>query len=179
MANSSLVTGIKDKVIAEIINDEALFYAINPHDIESFEDSDQMIGTHIFRYNQNPLTLNITNTYLTIQVHVARTYGSGNNWSKLQLEIYIITHEKSMNVDNIPKISANRNDYISQLLDEKFNGRTYIGLDTDPNKISLLGALDLISNTEGAFQANYLYRRMIFETKDLNDSLCDGGKYAY
>lgn len=186
MANSSLISLIKDKVIAEVINDEAFFYAINSPDIESVEDAEELINTHIFRYNQNPLTLDKTITYITFQVHIPDTYSISyfsrqvnyRLWSKIQLEIWIISHERCMKVDNIPKIKADRNDYISQLLDEKFNGRQELGLPEDPNKVKLIGALDLVSNTEGALQHNYLYRRMLFETKDLNDSLCDGGKYG-
>lgn len=178
MANSSLVSGIKDKVIAEIVDDEEIFHAIYPEEIESFDDADELVGTHIFRFNQNPLLLDLTSTFITIQVHISKTYGFGRLFSKLQLEIWIVSHVGNMNVKNVPKISANRNDYISQLIDAKFNGRSYLGTEDDPNKLVLLGNLDLVSNTEGALQKEYLYRRMIFEATDLNDSLCDGGRYV-
>ena len=79
-----------------------------------------------------------------------------------------------MRVTNIPKVSENRNDYISKLLDVKFNGRNTIGVSkNDKNNRHLYGKLKLTSNTEGAFSKDFLYRRMVFETKDLNDSLCE------
>lgn len=67
-----------------------------------------------------------------------------------------------MVVDNIPKITENRNDYLSKLVDTKLNGRSDIGI----------GELKLESNVEGAYQKDYVYRQMIFKCKDLNKSLC-------
>jgi hypothetical protein len=78
-----------------------------------------------------------------------------------------------MKVKNIPKVTENRNDYISMLLDKKFNGRNVIGGSSNPkNNLHLCGRLTLISNTEGAFSSEYLFRRMVFETADINDSVC-------
>ena len=68
-----------------------------------------------------------------------------------------------MIVDNVPKVTQNRNDYLSELIDKKFNGKRGFGI----------GETKLISNTEGAFQIDYLYRKMIFQCLDLNTSLCD------
>ena len=177
MANSSIVGDIKTKVISEIIQDEDLFRAINSPTISSFEASDKLVNTHIFRFDQNPDVVEKTITFITLQVHIPRSY-SDNTFVKAQLEIFIISHVDCMKVNNIPKIIDNRNDYISRLLDNKFNGRTYLGTEDDPNKLQLYGSLDLVRNTEGAYRKYYLYRQMVFETKDVNDSLCDGGKYG-
>ena len=57
----------------------------------------------------------------------------------------------------------NRNDYISMLLDEKFNGSTEYGG---------IGKLQLTSNSEGTYNEKFLYRRLLFETRDLSDSMC-------
>lgn len=173
MANSSIISRMKDKLITEIINDEELFRAIDSPNIKNFENADKLVGTHIFNYHQNPLTLKEVQTFLTIQMHIPKTYGTNNTWVAPRLEIWIISHQDHMEVD-IPKITANRNDYISQLLDLKFNGRREIGVSKNAkNNLNLFGKLDLISNVEGALTSDYLYRQMIFEVKDLNDSLCD------
>ena len=55
-----------------------------------------------------------------------------------QLEIWIISHNKHNRIDNIKGVRDNRNDYISILLDEKFNGES-----------AGIGSLKLISNTAG------------------------------
>ena len=174
MANSSIITKMKRNVISEIINDETFFYAINSPDYTDPNYADDLIGTHIFGYHQNPNTLNKTITFLTIQVHIPKTYDTNKIWVLPQLEIWVISHEKCMVVDNIPKITDNRNDYISKLLDLKFNGRDSIGTSMNSqDNLNLYGKLDLISNVEGAYSTDYLYRQLIFEAKDLNNSLCE------
>ena len=174
MANSTLINDVKQAVIRELINDENIFYAINSPDIRNLEQADELVYTHIFPYHQNPETLNKTNTFLTIQVHIPRTYDRKNIWVVPRLEIWIISHQSCMKVNNIPKISDNRNDYISKLLDKKFNGRESLGgSNNEENNYQLHKKLDLISNVEGAYAKDYLYRQMIFEMIDLNDSLCE------
>ena len=68
-----------------------------------------------------------------------------------------------MIVDNIPKVSENRNDYLSTLIDLKLNGKSNFGI----------GKLKLISNIEGSFQKDYVYRKMNFKCVDLNKSMCN------
>ena len=58
-------------------------------------------------------------------------------------------------------IKANRNDYLSILLDKKFNG-TDIGV----------CRLELVSNVEGVYNENYNFRKLTFKTVDINDSIC-------
>ena len=79
------------------------------------------------------------------------------------IEFWIISHEKHMVVDNIPKVTENRNDYLSKLIDKKFNGSLDFGI----------GKLKLVSNIESSYQQDYVYRKMTFECIDLNESLCD------
>ena len=78
------------------------------------------------------------------------------------LEMWIYSHHQHMKMDR--KITKdNRNDYIAMLLDDKFNGSTEYGG---------IGKLSLVSNTEGTYSQDFLYRRLIFETIDINDSFC-------
>lgn len=173
MANSAIISRLKDKVITEIINDETLFYAIDSPTIKKFEDADKLVGTHIFNYSQNPLTLEEVQTFLTICVSTRELNMTNNIWIVPRMEICIISHQSHMKVDNIPKITANRNDYISQLLDQKFNGRTEIGVSKNTkNNLNMYAKLNLTINGEGPVANDYLYRQMIFETKDLSNSMC-------
>ena len=174
MANSSIISDLKSAVIKELINDENIFYAIDSPYIKSPEYADELVYKHIFPYHKNTATITDTITFLTIQVHIPKTYDKNNTWTTPRLEIWIISHDAHMEVNNIPKVSANRNDYISQLLDEKFNGKGTFGVSQkDSNNVHIYGKMDLISNTEGAFSKDFLYRQMVFEMKDLNDSFCD------
>lgn len=166
MANSSIIRKAKNKIIKEFIKDKDIVAAINSSEIKPNE-SEKLINKHIFDYNQNPHTISISGTFITIQVHIPQYYYNDYNSSSIHvkptIEIWIISHEKHMVVDNVPKITSNRNDYLSELIDKKINGKTGFGI----------GETKLISNIEGSFQTDYLFRKMIFQCLDLNASLCE------
>lgn len=159
MANSSIIKRAKNKIIKEFIKDKNIVQAINSSEITSPE---KLKGTHIFDYHQNPNTINTVQTFITVQVHIPQSY-TEKVYIYPTIEIWIISHERHMVVDNIPKITENRNDYLSELIDAKLNGRSDFGI----------GELQLASNVEGSYQQDYVYRKMVFTTKDVNDSLCD------
>ena len=166
MANSSIIKKAKNKIVKEFIKDPDIIAAINSSEVKSNEP-EKLIGRHIFNYNQNPHTLNTVGTFITIQVHIPQSYYNDYSASvtrvKPTIEIWIISHEKHMVVDNVPKVTQNRNDYLSELIDNKINGKSGIGI----------GETMLLSNVEGAFQQDYLFRKMIFQCLDLNWSLCE------
>lgn len=167
MANSSIVRIAKNRIIKEFIKDPEIIAAINSDEVKSNEP-EKLIGKHIFNYNQNPHTLNKVGTFITVQVHIPQNYYSdyhGNSviHVKPTIEIWIVSHEQHMIVNNVPKVTQNRNDYLSELIDNKINGKSGFGI----------GETKLISNIEGAFQADYLFRKLTFQCLDLNWSLCE------
>ena len=160
MANSSIIGIAKKRIIKEFIKDREIVCAINSSNVTSPE---KLINTHIFNYHQNPNTINTVETFITVQVHNSRPLSlSDTAFIKPSVEIWIISHEKHMVVDNVPKVTDNRNDYLSTLIDKKLNGKSGFGI----------GKLDLVSNVEGSYQRDYVYRKMVFECVDLNNSLC-------
>lgn len=177
MANSAIVTALKNAVMDEIMKDENLFYAIDSPTIKDFSQSDKLLYTHIFPFHKNLDTITENITFLTFQVHIPKSRDrnvSSRTWVTPQLEIWIFSHNDHMKVENIPKIKDNRNDYISKLLDKKFNGKdTFGGNKKDSNNVHIYGRLELVCNIEGTFSKDFLYRQMIFEMKDLNNSLCE------
>lgn len=164
MANSDIIGKIKRKIVREFIKDDLIVQAINSSTI-SPQTPEKLINSHIFTYNQNPFTLNQVLTFITIQVHLPQSpmYDYNKTYISSNIEIWIISHERHMVVDNIPKVIDNRNDYLSELIDKKLNGRSDYGI----------GKLKLASNVEGSFQQDYVYRKMLFEGMDLNESLCE------
>lgn len=160
MANSSIINVIKNKVVKEFIKDEDIVQAINATEITSPE---KLIGSHIFSYHQNPNTINLVGTYITLQVHIPQPFYRNDTFVSPTLEIWIISHESNMLVNNIPKVTDNRNDYLSRLIDHKLNGRSDFGI----------GKLKMLSNIEGSYQRDYLYRKLVFEGTDINNSLCE------
>ncbi len=160
MANSTSISEFKEKIVDAIAKDDTLFYAF---DAKECENGGDLINTHIFKYNKIPETITETNTYMTIMVHTKSRDRNGT-FVTPTLEIWIYSHFNHMKMDY--KITKdNRNDYISMLIDDKFNGSTEYGG---------IGKLRLVNNTEGTYNDKFLYRRLIFETVDINDSFCDG-----
>ena len=166
MANSSIIKKAKNRIIKEFIKDPEIIAAINSSEVKPNEP-EKLINKHIFDYNQNPHTLNIVGTFITIQVHIPQNFYTDYRESTIHvkptIEIWIISHEKHMFVDNVPKVTQNRNDYLSELIDNKINGKSGFGI----------GDTMLLSNIEGSFQQDYLFRKMIFQCLDLNWSLCE------
>lgn len=160
MANSSIISKTKNKIIREFIKDKNIVEAINSSSI-SKDTPEKLIYSHIFDYHQNPNTLNSVGTFITIEVSIPDSWGD-RTFIKPIIEICIYSHEQHMRVENIPKVKKNRNDYLSELIDNKLNGSSGYGI----------GKIELRSNTGGAYQMDYLYRKMVFEGTDLNDSLC-------
>lgn len=162
MANSSIITKSKNKIIKEFIKDPNIIQAIDSSTL-NLKQTEKYIGTHIFDYHQNPYTLTDVDTFITVQVHIPEARFRDKVYVNPTIEIWVISHERHMKVNNIPKVTANRNDYLSELIDEKLNGRNDFGI----------GDLALLSNVEGSYQQDYVYRKLVFEGTDINDSLCN------
>ena len=162
MSNSKNIRKAKNIIIKELISDKEIIKALDVPNIDA-NATEKLINKYIFDYHQNPNTVETTSTIITLQVHIPSEYYSQSvAFIKPTIEIWIISHQRKMSLKNIPKQYGNRNDYISELLDAKLNGRTDFGF----------GVLNLKSNVEGALQQDYLYRKMVFEFTDLNNSLC-------
>ena len=165
MANSSIIGKIKNKIIREFISDDTIVKAIDSHNPKVKEPED-LIYTHIFDFNQNPYTLQDVQTFITIQVHIPEDHSFNNverkSYVHPTIEIWITSHENHMKVDNIPKITQNRNDYLSHLIDKKLNGADGYGI----------GKLQLLSNKEFSYESDYVCRTLVFSGTDLNNSLC-------
>lgn len=174
MANSELISDLKSAISKELINDEALFYAIDSHEITNPKQANKLMYKHIFPYHRITETITETNTLITFQVHIREMSTWDKRWISAILEIYIYSHDQHMKVENIPKITDNRNDYIAKLLDKKFNGRSSFGNNKDPkNDVRLYESLDLTINEEGVTSQGFLYRHLMFRTKDLNNNPCN------
>lgn len=160
MANSSIVIKMKKDVINAICQDS---------DIDSLIDSNQYSGsqlenTHIFTYNKNPNTITECITFLTVLVDI-RTRDRNGTFVTPTLTIHIYSHYDHMDMKFGTKLmDYNRNDYLAYLIDEKFNGSTEYGG---------IGKLQLISDVEYVATDKFLARKLVFETVDFNESLCD------
>lgn len=158
MANSAIISDFKKRVIDAITHDDAIFYAFGA---EEFENGGDLENTRIFTYNKIPETVSSANIYMTIMVHTKSRDRSGT-FITPSLEIWIYCHHGNMKMDR--KITKdNRCDYLSMLLDDMFNGSTQYGG---------IGQLKLTLNAEGVYNKDFLFRHLIFETIDINNSMC-------
>lgn len=162
MANSFIVGDAKNKIIKEFIKDDAIIQGIDPIK-EKVKNNEDLIGKYIFNFSQNPNTINDVETFITVCANITNRHFANNRYVDAAIDIFIISHEDHMKVDNVPKVTENRNDYLARLIDNKLNGTNQIGI----------GKLELTQNIEGAIQQNWLYRQLTFEVVDLNNSYCN------
>lgn len=161
MANSFIVGDAKNKIIKQFIKDEEIIKGIDPVDI-TLENSEKLINKYIFNFNQNPNTVHDVETFITVCANITNRHFANNRYVDAAIEIFIISHEDHMKVDNVPKVTENRNDYLARLIDNKLNGTRQIGI----------GRLELTRNVEGSIQQNWLYRQLVFEVIDVNNAYC-------
>lgn len=158
MANSTSISEFKERVMDAITHDDTIFYAF---DAKKCENGGDLENTHIFNYNKIPETITEVSTFMTIMVHT-KSRDKNGSYITPSLEFWIYCHDDHMKMDR--KITKdNRCDYLSMLLDKMFNGSTEYGG---------IGELKLVLNTEGTYNQNFLYRHLIFETIDTNNSMC-------
>ncbi len=158
LANSTSISQFKKRVMNAVTHDDALFYAF---DAKECENGGDLENTRIFTYNKIPETVIQVNTYMTIMVHT-KARDRKCTYITPSLEIWIYCHNDHMKMDR--RITKdNRCDYISMLLDEMFNGSTEYGG---------IGELKLTLNTEGVYSKEFMFRHLIFETSDINNSMC-------
>lgn len=170
MANGSkFINDVKDAIIGEIINDEEMFKMIDSPDVTSFDESEKLIGTHVFRFGKNPTVIEKDITFITIQVHTDKSI---NSWTKIvpQIEINIYSHDKHIDLDTsvFPGVTADRNDYISMWFDNLLNGKSVIG------SFNLTSKLKLKRNHEYSYtKPDWLLRSMIFEGEEMSIDYCE------
>lgn len=173
MANSSIISELKDKIIMDIVQDDEIVDIIDSPDKDKKNWSPiYMIDNPktilkgftpvIYKYHKNTNLISENITFITVMVNLPDNYSPrSNTFQNVRLIIYIVSNDGHMRIDNNTNIQANRNDYLSILLDRKFNG-----IDAG------CGRLNLISNVEGIYDENFNYRKLIFETVDVNNSMC-------
>lgn len=165
MANSSIVTEIKNKLLSLFGDDAEIISALNLSDDEDAED---LIGTRLFPYWFIPQTQEEVKTYILVEVAIdtqRNRYGSKTGkliWDYPTIIVYVLSHQNDM-IMNETAISAVRTDYIAEKIDELLNGYDGFGF----------GRLQRLSNKPFSLNDTYRYRELIFDTVDLNDSLCE------
>lgn len=173
MTENLSIFEMKLAAMAEALSDELILKAIAYPGVTDAAKWEELNGKAAFDYPKPSEIANLPATYLTFLVHAEEPENQKPGpWITQTLEITIYTRESHLSMTDAPDICLNRNDFIAQLLIEKFNGRTCLGLSggihsANLHSVNLLGRLTLISNTEGNNGA-ILYRKLVFSARDLS-----------
>lgn len=177
MANSTIITSLKQWAIRKIITNNEIVNAIdNPsmHEkgwkpiflVNNNITNERGYTPSIYNFYKFPTSIDKTITFVCI---MANTYQMKNeNYVNAELHVIIFSHKDHMIVDN-PSISDNRNDYIAKLVDRELNGNFAKYMKTDAS----LGKLVLVSSVEDTYDNNFSTRHMKFVCNDINYSLCE------
>lgn len=172
MANSEFITKLKNQVVKSILNDEEIITAIDSPDmlkdnwepiylLNNRDTINAGFTPSIYRELQVPRVLDDAGTAILIEVQFPRPSGVNNLYLTVQLQIMIISHQEHMRIDNVIGVTDNRNDYLSILLDRKFNDD--MGFER----------INLISSVANSYNEKYVYRTMTFECLTINNLRCD------
>lgn len=165
MANSQIISEIKNKVLSLFQNDERIVKALN---IRQDEDEENLTYVRLFPYKFIPDTQEEVKTYILVEVDIMterNRYDAGTKrfyWDYPTITIDILSHQKDM-VMNELGISKVRTDYLSELIDELLNGYSGLGF----------ARLQRLSNISYSLNDTYRYREIKFTAVDLNDSMCE------
>lgn len=165
MPNSSLLMKAKNDMLIALQNDENIIKALG---INEDEDIESLIGKRMFPHWFIPNVQEMVKTYICIEAGLEafeKRYSSATDnilYDIATIKIYVLSHQDDLYMD-IAGVSGIRTDYLSCLIDEKFNGSNEYGI----------GTLQRISNNPFNLKDGvYRYREITFRAVDLNDGIC-------
>jgi len=165
MAKSKCIRQFKNKIMSELSQDSEIVNALG---LNPDEDPDDLVWHRLFPHKFVPQTESEVRSYILVEIDIPerRTrYGGSDSdiWVHPIIVFYVLTHQEDMRMNMVGE-SGTRMDYLSELVEEKYEGRQGFGV----------GALQLKSDTEGSVNTTYRFRQLVFEAVDLDDSLCEG-----
>lgn len=164
MANDMIITDFKNKLIEQIQNDDQIIQALA---INEDEDAEDLAYVRLFPYYFIVPTQEDAKTYIFVEVALTAVQDRFNAlkndivYDKCTVYIYVVAHQTLMRMESAG-MSAVRIDYISQLLNKKFNGKRIAGF----------GTLQRVSNIPRSINDTYRSREMVFEVLDFNKEMC-------
>lgn len=157
MANSKYISMYKNKILTELLNDELFLQVL---DVTEAEIENGLVYSRLYPYFYITGTQTTVKTYICIEIN-NNSNSRDDTYSHPQIVFNIISHQNDMKL-NLAGVSAIKTDYLSEIIDEKFNGADGYGV----------GKLILKSNTAGSINEVYRYRQLVFKSIDINDSVC-------
>lgn len=158
MAKSKCIRQFKNKIMAELSQDDEIIGALG---LNPDESEDDLVWVRLYPHYYIPQTESEVKTYILVEIDIPerRTrYGSSdsNIWVHPTIVFYVLTHQEDMHMNMVGE-SGTRMDYLAELIEEKYEGRQDFGV----------GTLQLKSDTAGSVNTTYRFRQLVFEAVDV------------
>lgn len=149
--------------MSELSQDDTIIDALGLNESESPDD---LVWVRLYPHYYIPQTEDEVKTYILVEIDIPERrknyYKSESDvWVYPTIVFYVLTHQEDMKLDMLGE-SGTRMDYLSELVEDKYEGRTGFGL----------GELQLKSDVAGSINTTYRFRQLIFEAVDVDDSVC-------
>lgn len=160
MESSEIITELKNKIITELINDDDIITGLGLNDDETPDD---LTWNRIYPHDYIPQTETDVRSYISVEIDIPERrmrYGetASDIWIHPYVMFRVLVHQEDMQL-NLAGESCTRMDYLSKLIERKFNKRGDFGV----------GTLRRLSNTAGSVNTTYRYRLIVFETVEAVD----------
>ena len=164
MAKTKCIRSFKNKIMSELSQDEDIIEALG---LNSDESPDDLIWVRLFPHEYVPQTEEDVKTYIFVEINIPenrnRYNDSENDLVVRPIIIFcVLTHQDDMRMNLIGE-SGTRMDYLSELIEDKYDGREGFGV----------GVLKLKSSIAGSVNTTYRFRELVFNAVDLDDGLCE------
>lgn len=165
MGKSYVIRKWKDQIMSELSQDDKIIEALG---LNPDENPDDLVWKRFMPHLFVPYTESDVRTYICVEINIPERrarYGSNeiDVWVHPVIVFYVLTHQEDMHMQ-LAGESGTRMDYLSELIEEKYEGRNGFGV----------GVLQLKSDLARSIDNTYRVRELIFEAVDLDDSLCEG-----
>lgn len=158
MANSSCIREWKNLILSDLMSSDDFMEAL---DVTNEEQQKGLVYSRLFPYEFVPQTSSEVTTYVWVEVSI-KQISSNKIYSYPTITITMVSHQDHMKL-SFSGLSASRNDYLAELVDNMFNGATKFGTTK----------LVLIKNAPYSINSTYRCREVVFKGEDINDGLCD------
>ena len=156
----------KNQIMSELSQDDKIIDALglNPN-----ESPDDLVWVRLYPHDYIPQTQEDVKTYILVEIDIPERRTRNGNESDDMIWIYptiifnVLTHQEDMRLDMIGE-SGTRMDYLAELIENKYQGRTDFGV----------GTLRLKSDIAGSVNTTYRFRQLVFEAVDINNNICEG-----
>lgn len=159
MAKSKCIRQFKDKIVSELTQDDQIIEALG---LNPDESPDDLVWHRIFpHYYVEPVESDVR-SYILVEIDIPERrarYGSNDSsiWVHPTIIFYVLVHQEDMHMD-LAGESGTRMDYLAELIEDKYEGRTDFSV----------GTLELKSDVAGSVNTTYRFRQLVFEAVDVN-----------